>query len=680
MEHEYSLSRAGERLDFRTLIHELDIAGRRLDPGDANAYRCPSGLVVTCDAEDAEVVSPPLPVQPGCAAEVARWADHGWAELRRLLPSAVAVTPFSTHVSASMPDDLVDAVGELFARTFAPALMLMLDRADSHGVFVRPRPGRLELCGEHATGPRLGAAAVLVAGGARACAATGRLPPMLAVDVRPATGRHGLFVGRHLAFGYDLYAGGRRAVLPLQSGGTTSAQAHLVAAWEAARGALGDDVGPADLAAGDAMVSGSIPLGIEERGADRGVPPLWPPAMPASPFGDVVEPRTRSGFEVTPVAATWDFTVFRLDRMARKAYACVPGPQLETFLERLDAGALDDIVTNFLEDGPSGSVLFAHDQTAVPGLWDRAVVGPDLLPYERPVAEVAAPISGDPAPALYVRRGKAGVALPTPATVPAQPISAVVGPPTAPRPGPTPEPARPPAPLPPMRPSRRRRPARVAVLAILTLFIAAGAAALAGAFGGGDPSGVAIVSGAAPTTTGSTQATPAADITVVPSTSEPIAVSTVPVTDAPSAPTTIRSAPLVTGPTATVTAPVRTTVAPDTTTITTATTTTVTTTTTTTPRSPTSLIVGVTSGILGCSFQPASASAVAGSTVRFRNDTDGSVTLSFISPVADGTTVSLDSGGSSGAFALATPGSYRVTCNSGAGSTTGRLTITVTNA
>ena len=56
LEHEYSLSSNGERVDFRTLIHGLSLGGRRLDPGDANAYRLPSGLVLTCDAEDAEVV------------------------------------------------------------------------------------------------------------------------------------------------------------------------------------------------------------------------------------------------------------------------------------------------------------------------------------------------------------------------------------------------------------------------------------------------------------------------------------------------------------------------------------------------------------------------------------------------------------------------------------------------
>jgi hypothetical protein len=283
VEHEYSLSTAsGDRLDFRELIHDLPVPGRRLDPGDVNAYRCPSGLAITCDAEDAEVVSPPLAVHPGFAAEVAAWAAHGRSELLRLMPAGITVTPFSTHISASMPDAIVDGACELFARTFAPAVTLLLGGADSHGVFVRPRPGRLEVCGEHVVGARLGAAATLVVGGARACAAAltpdgadgGHLPPILAVDVRPARGRRGLFVGRHLAFGQDLFDAGRGVDLPLLGGGTIPAAEHLEAVWDRVRIELGDDAGPADFRAGDAIVAGARPVernGVEEIGPSPSV-------------------------------------------------------------------------------------------------------------------------------------------------------------------------------------------------------------------------------------------------------------------------------------------------------------------------------------------------------------------------------------------------------------------------
>jgi hypothetical protein len=50
-----------------------------------------------------------------------------------------------------------------FSSTFAPMLMLLLHAPESRGIYVRPRPGRLEVCGELVRGQRLQAAAVFVA-------------------------------------------------------------------------------------------------------------------------------------------------------------------------------------------------------------------------------------------------------------------------------------------------------------------------------------------------------------------------------------------------------------------------------------------------------------------------------------------------------------------------------------
>lgn len=735
LEHEYSLHAGGERLDFRNLIHDLPIPGRRLDPGDLNAYRGPSGLVITCDAEDAEVVSPPLAVRPGFGIEVAAWAEHGRAELSRLLPTGIAVQPFSTHLSASMPADIVDSACALFARTFAPALMLMLDGPDSHGVFVRPRPGRLEVCGEHAMGARLTGAAALVAGGATACAAAvsgglhgaGHLPPLLSVDVRPATGRRGLFVGRTVAFGYDLYAVGRGAVLPLDGGGEIGAQEHLVLAWEAARAALGGHAGPADLGPGDAMVFGSEPLGVEGPD-DGGVTQPWLPPLRPSPFGDVLRPRHRPGFETTPVAATWDFTVLRLRGAARQAYACVPGAQLGQFLEGLDAGRLDDLLNGFLDADPSGRVLSSHDETRDAGLWDDAVVGPDLLAYERSAADG----DGDGAelallphgwvgtteqtpPLSYVRRGKAAFAAAPPIPLSFLPISAagpVTGAPGPPAPGsmpPPPEQPRAPAPVPAGRPRRRRRRAGVLAGAFLVLLLAGGAAAMTGWFAGRGPAGVDILTSPAPpspptgvavgdaVTTNPTEPTSTAEpeTTAVPSdasaNSAPAvgpagpgtAVGTVPTVPPPTTAVTVEATTVTTVPRAT-TVPVGTTVQPTTTAAPTTTTeppttTTVATTTTVTVPPPTSFVVAVASSTLGCAFQPSSASAAAGSTVRFRNDTPAGVSVSIAPPAGPITTMTLDAGGTSSGYSLAVGGSYAVSCTPGGDVLPGRMTITATN-
>ncbi len=685
LEHEYSLVADGTKVDFRELIHELPVGGRRLDPGDRNAYRLPSGLVLTCDAEDAEVVSPPVPVQPGFTADLEAWAGEGRAELTRVVPPGLAVVPFSTHLSASMPDDIAGPACALFAVTFAPALMLLLDGPASSGVFVRPRPGRLELCGEHAHGARLRAAAALVAGGARACAGDHPgLPPRLAVDLRPATGRYGLFVGRHLAFGFDLYAAPRTATLPLAGGGTIFAEAYLEAAWQAVRTALGTDAGAGDLADGDAMVSGARPLGVEGPDAADPVAPRRPPP---SPFGAILVPRSRPGFDVAAEAATWDFTVLRLRGRRRDAFASVPGALLDAFLRDLDAGRLDDLLLGFLDAGPTGRVLDARRQALTPDLWDDAVIGPDLLPYERSAADPGTPLVA-PAPDHTARHGKVAVpassavavvqerarAVPGgpshPPSAPQQPAGAPPPPAAAPPPAHTPVPA----PEPPIRPHRPHRRQRVWVVAgtLLALVLAGAAAALTGALSDGGPTQVEVVAGP-PGTSPTTASVPPASVT------EPAAGDTTstgpPTTVAPITTIASTASTAPTTPAVVTTQAVTTTAAPATSTSTSSSSTS----TTSTTAAPVQLVVVVTPTALGCGFSPPSATSPPGSSIRFRNDTPAGVNLTVTPPVGATTTITLEQRGTSAAVPLDAPGTYTVTCIQGDG-VFGRMTVTVAGA
>jgi hypothetical protein len=391
LEHEYELTSDGERLDFRQLIHELAVPGLPLDPGDPYAYRCASGLALTCDDEEAEVASPPLPLAPGFTGAVDDWARAGRALLDQVLPSSVVTLGCSTHLSAALPDEHADRVIELFTATFAPALMLMLDRAGSHGVFVRPRPSRLELCGEYAIGERLRAATAFFAGAAKACAGAvdddaspWTLPPPLAVQALAAARRPGLEVDRDIAFGFDLYARGRDAVLPLQDGGTITAQRYLESAWASARQALGPHADPSDLGPAQHMVEGSSPLGVE---TDRDEWVISDPTLPPSPFGALLARRDRGSFAVEPALATWAFTVFRLHGPSRSAYACVPSARLSRFLDMLDDGRLDLVLAADVRSAPSGRVLAHFGQTEQPGLWDEVGIPTDLLHPERAPAE-----------------------------------------------------------------------------------------------------------------------------------------------------------------------------------------------------------------------------------------------------------------------------------------------------
>ncbi|OGN84947.1 MAG: hypothetical protein A2X23_01625 [Chloroflexi bacterium GWC2_73_18] len=392
LEQEYRLRAGDEQLDFRRLIHRLPVPGRRLDPGDPNAYRLAWGGVLTADGREAEVATPPVRRRPGFARAIESWAGAGRAELKSLLPDGVRSEGYSTHLSAAMPASLNERVAALHARTFAAAQMLLMDGPASPGLLVRPRPGRTELCGEYVEGARLRAAAALAAGSLRACAAALRgdraalraLPPPLRASIVPALARFGWYVDRS-AFGPDLHATGRATLLDREAGGTISAQAHLELAWAAAREALGASASAADLEAADRLVAGLDPLPIEAPARSTSpaaaVARLVPPAP--SVFGQILAMRRRPGFTAVACLATWDFTVFELARDGRRAFASIPRASLGRFLRMLDAGVLDSVIAAYLAAPPAGRALAAHAQTGAAGLYDAIGAPGELAAPER---------------------------------------------------------------------------------------------------------------------------------------------------------------------------------------------------------------------------------------------------------------------------------------------------------
>jgi hypothetical protein len=396
LELEFSVrSEQGRKVNFNSLIHCLALDGATLDPGDPNAYRCSWGGVITSDGAEAEIATPPVWTRPGFTGQLQGWARVGEAELRRAMPRRIELDGYSAHFSASMPEKLNDRVCRLYAETFAADLMLLTSRVDTPGLQVRPRPGRTELCGEFAEGVSLAAAAAFVAGTARACAAAVRspgartaLPPRLDVRLARAVQRYGWYVDSR-ALGADRHADPRRALLPRASGGTIRAQSHLEIAWAAARQALADDGVAADLQAADAMVNGSVRLPAENsqsndaadrqhRGDDR--LSVGSCNLPRSPR---LCAHVRPGFILSPVAATWDFTVFAARGAGLPAYACIPRDSLQGFLAALEQGALDDAVTAYLALTSRRRVLSAHQQTKRLGLYHTMGAPAELLAPER---------------------------------------------------------------------------------------------------------------------------------------------------------------------------------------------------------------------------------------------------------------------------------------------------------
>jgi hypothetical protein len=396
LELEFSVrSERGGRVHFGSLIHHLGLDGTALDPGDPNAHRCSWGGVITADGAEAEIATPPVRTRPGFTAQLQAWARTGETELRRAVPRGTGLKGYSAHFSAAMPAKLNDRVCQLYAETFAADLMLLTDRIDSPGLLVRPRPGRTELCGEFLEHEPLAAAAAFVVGSTRACAAAVRrpggraaLPPRLDVRLARAVHRYGWYVDRK-AFGTDLHAAGRRALLPRASGGTICAQSHLELAWAAARQALADDAAASDLQAAEAMITGSFPLPAERgrpddaQGGQRGGDVRFPPDGTAVPDAPRLGAHVRPDFTLCPVAVTWDFTVFEASGPERSAYACIPRDSLPGFVAALEEGALDDPIAAYLALTSRRRVLSAPEQTRRLGLYDQMGAPAGLVARER---------------------------------------------------------------------------------------------------------------------------------------------------------------------------------------------------------------------------------------------------------------------------------------------------------
>lgn len=338
VEHEYEVRDAsGAVLDFRTVADGLGL-GRRIDPGDPHAHRGAWGGAVTADGREAEVVSPPVPVGPSAPDVVHAYALAGRAHLEEHLPDGATLTGYSTHISAAVPDAAVRRVAQLVVRHLSPALMLLLDRRTSPGLLVRPRPGRLEVCGEFAQGRDLRLAVAVVIAATQLCTDDPRaLPPRLRLRTERSKQRFGTYVDRS-AFGPDLYAEARATVLR-RRGETVTAGQHLaeVVALLGDRLLLADD----DLAALQATIGGDRPLPCESPS----LPPEDDPRVVLAP--PALGPRTVGEVGVEFVHATWWTYVVKLSG-ARDRWLTVPRTWLGSFLSRLDDGSLDEVLARLV--------------------------------------------------------------------------------------------------------------------------------------------------------------------------------------------------------------------------------------------------------------------------------------------------------------------------------------------
>lgn len=322
VEHELTVRDDGRPVDFRGVLPVLTRDIRSLDPGDPRARRLPSGLAITADGWEAELVTPPVVAgssdQPGLADLLARGRaellDELHAHLRR--PS---VAGFSTHLNVSVPDAEVVRVGWEFARRCAPAVMALTERDDSPGMLVRPRRGRLEIGCEYVDGDGLLRALDLtvrcVTGLAR-----GDLPPVVVDEPVAAREKFGWFVARGPTTDLDDWAG---------------------------------------------------------RHAVRAAPDRPRPLPHAGP-------RRVDGIEAETCWLTWNHVVWSLTdpERGRTAYAVLHTEQEAEFLAALDDGRLTGQVRRAMARRRPRRRLLRHSEVEPAALWDELRPAA-LVPAER---------------------------------------------------------------------------------------------------------------------------------------------------------------------------------------------------------------------------------------------------------------------------------------------------------
>lgn len=399
VEHEFVVRLDGRQIDFRQVIHRLEIPGRQIDAADPNAYRGAWGGSITADGPEAEIATPPVTVGPMVGARVASIAAAGASVLRGALPPGATLEGYSTHLSVQVPRGCEGRAALHLAERFAPALTWLLDGPGSPGLLVRPRPGRLELGGDYVDDERLELAAVFAIGAVRAAVrSTSRsarfacaiglgwlvapAPPRLAVTPSPAVARYGWFIG-DAELGTAFHQHGAPTNLPLATAGAMTFAEHLRRTWAAVLAELGD-VDRETIARLAALVSAA---------------PSWP--MPESPAASrpavdaEMDPSVRAwvaanreqvrpGFIATPILMSWDFVVLRLRGGGRDAIVSLSRDVLGGALTALESGRLDALLGGYLASSPDdGRLLASSDQTAAPGLFRGFAKGANLVMPER---------------------------------------------------------------------------------------------------------------------------------------------------------------------------------------------------------------------------------------------------------------------------------------------------------
>ena len=209
---------------------------------------------------------------------------------------------------------------------------------------LRPRPGRLEFCGEYIDGDRLAHAALFVAASVTALAAVldGETTPpsLLATTTRPLP--NGLASKCDGAVLATTYQGGRAAIVNLAGGGHVSVADYLQTSWDFIAPFASAVALPQEILGLRASLAGNAPLGVEEalHQVTREIPSREPV------FAHAV-PRKRAGSGQARLdhryGRHWRHSLYSVQQDGTAAVVPVRREQLGDFAEFVESGGLDAV-------------------------------------------------------------------------------------------------------------------------------------------------------------------------------------------------------------------------------------------------------------------------------------------------------------------------------------------------
>ena len=268
------------------------------------------------------------------------------------------LTGFSTHLNVSVPDESVVGLGLMFVESCLFALAAVVEPPASQGLLVRPRRGRLEVGGEYVEGPDLVAGLTLLAACVCGLLAGASPPPTGAPQVLPSREKYGWFV-------------------PPEE--LLENPEALDDVWEWARGwAQGQGLDPGPV---DELVSGSRAV----RGRATADPARCTfGTIPSTQVVPGTGPRElRNGLRAETEWLTWQHAVWLIqDAEGHQCRAVLPIEQEEAFLDQLDSGSLDSVLTRMLGRRTPRRRLVVHADIDESILWHEIRPGA-LVPAER---------------------------------------------------------------------------------------------------------------------------------------------------------------------------------------------------------------------------------------------------------------------------------------------------------